>query len=98
MTFAFADPPTWGGVVAVMVVLLTTMTRVAVAKSKLTVAPEMKFVPVIVTGVPPAEGLVAGLIEVTVAPEIGGVPPVVKLQTGPLLVRLAIVLEAICQR
>jgi hypothetical protein len=37
-------------------------------------------------------------MELMVAPEVGAVPPVVKLQTGPPLARFAIVLEIILQR
>jgi hypothetical protein len=40
--------------VAVICVLLTTTTFVAVADPNVTVAPDAKFVPVIVTPVPPA--------------------------------------------
>jgi hypothetical protein len=42
------------GDVAVIEVLLTTTTFVAAAVPKVTVAPAAKFVPVIVTAVPPA--------------------------------------------
>ena len=42
------------GVVAVIVVLLTTTTFVAAVPPNVTVAPAAKFVPVIVTAVPPA--------------------------------------------
>jgi hypothetical protein len=42
------------GVVAVMVVLFTTTTLVAAVLPNVTVAPVAKFVPVIVTAVPPA--------------------------------------------
>jgi hypothetical protein len=41
-------------VIAVMLVALTTTTLVAAVPPKVTVAPAAKFVPVIVTGVPPA--------------------------------------------
>src|SRR5580692_5784519 len=41
------------GVVAVMLVLLTATTFAAAAVPNVTVAPEAKFVPVIVTAVPP---------------------------------------------
>ena len=43
-----------------MVVLLTTTTLVAAAEPKVTVAPAAKFVPVIVTAVPPATGPLLG--------------------------------------
>src|SRR5207237_8138111 len=86
-----------GGVVAVIVVLFTT-TLDAVATPKPTVAPAAKLVPVIVTAVPPFASPVFGLTEVTVGPEVGAVPPVVKLQTGPVAVTVAIVLETIFHR
>jgi hypothetical protein len=53
-------------VVAVIDVLLTTTTFVADALPNVTVAPEAKFVPVIVTDVPPATGPLAGDTLVTV--------------------------------
>ena len=46
-------PATWTGVVAVIEVLLTNLTLVAAVVPKVTVAPEAKFVPVMVTDVPP---------------------------------------------
>jgi hypothetical protein len=85
-------------VVAVIVVLFTTTILLAAASPKLTVAPGEKFAPVMVTGVPPAEGPWAGLMEVTLAPVVGEVPPVVKVQVGPPTARLAIVLETILHR
>jgi hypothetical protein len=54
------------GVVAVIVVLFTTTTFVAAALPNVTVAPEAKFVPAIVTEVPPAVDPVFGLTLVTV--------------------------------
>ena len=81
-----------------IVVLFTTTTLDAVATPKPTVAPAAKLVPVIVTAVPPFASPVFGLTEVTVGPEVGAVPPVVKLQTGPVAVKLAIVLETIFHR
>jgi hypothetical protein len=48
------------GVVAVMLVLFTTTTFVAAAEPNVTVAPEAKFVPVIVTAVPPVVGPLLG--------------------------------------
>jgi hypothetical protein len=80
-----------------MVVLFTTTTLLAVATPNETVPPA-KFVPVIVTGVPPVAVPVAGLMDDTVAPAVGAVPPVVKLQIGPVEARLAIVLETIFHR
>src|SRR5215469_6731920 len=54
------------GVTAVIVVLFTTTTLVADALPKVTVAPETKFVPVMVTAVPPDVVPVLGLTLVTV--------------------------------
>ena len=48
------------GVVAVIDVLLTTTTLVAAVPPNVTVAPAAKFVPVIVTAVPPAVGPLFG--------------------------------------
>jgi hypothetical protein len=53
-TVTVTAPALPAGVVAVMLVLLTTTTFVAAALPNVTVAPEAKFVPVIVTAVPPA--------------------------------------------
>jgi hypothetical protein len=52
--------------VAVIVVPLTTATLVAAAVPNVTVAPVAKFVPVIVTAVPPAVDPLAGLTLLTV--------------------------------
>jgi hypothetical protein len=54
------------GVVAVIVVLFTTLTFVAEALPNVTVAPAAKFVPVIVTAVPPLVDPVFGATLVTV--------------------------------
>ena len=54
MTVTFIAPGALAGVIAVIVVLLTTVTLVAAAVPMATVAPLTKFVPVMVTGVPPA--------------------------------------------
>ena len=53
VTVTFTVPALPAGVVAVMLVLLTTTTFVAAALPNVTVAPETKFVPVMVTAVPP---------------------------------------------
>jgi hypothetical protein len=66
VTVTVAAPPVPAGVVAVMFVLFTTTTFVAVAPPTVTVAPETKFVPVIVTAVPPAVEPVLGDTLVTV--------------------------------
>ena len=81
-----------------IVVLFTTTILDAVATPKDTFAPAAKFVPVIVTGNPPAAFPVAGLIEAMVGPTVGAVPPVVKLQVGPVAVRLAMVFDTIFHR
>jgi hypothetical protein len=57
--------PAPAGVVAVIDVLLTT-TLVAAVAPNFTVAPAAKFVPVIVTAVPPAAGPLFGLTLLTV--------------------------------
>ena len=49
-----------------MLVLLTTVTPVAAVPPRLTVAPDKKPVPVIVTAVPPLTEPEAGEIELTV--------------------------------
>ena len=53
------------GVVAVIVVLLDTATFVAAAPPNVTVAPTAKFVPVMVTAVPPAVVPLFGLTLLT---------------------------------
>jgi hypothetical protein len=53
VTVTVAAPALPAGVVAVMLVLFDTTTLVAAALPNVTVAPETKFVPVIVTAVPP---------------------------------------------
>jgi hypothetical protein len=54
VTVTVTAPATCAGVVAVILVLLTTTTFVAAVPPNVTVAPVAKFVPVIVTAVPPA--------------------------------------------
>jgi hypothetical protein len=66
VTVTVAAPAVPAGVVAVMVVLLLTTTFVAAADPNVTVAPVTKFVPVIVTAVPPAVVPLLGLTLVTV--------------------------------
>lgn len=53
ITATLTAPAVFAGAVAVMELLLVTETLVAAALPKVTVAPETKFVPVIVTMVPP---------------------------------------------
>jgi hypothetical protein len=66
VTVTVTAPALPGGVVAVMVVLLTTTTMVAAVPPNVTVAPEAKFVPVIVTTVPPAVDPLFGATLLTV--------------------------------
>ena len=66
VTVTVAVPALPAGVVAVMVVLLTTAILVAAAPPNVTVAPAAKFVPVMVTAVPPV-----------VDPVLGDTPPTV---------------------
>jgi hypothetical protein len=54
VTVTVTAPAACAGVVAVIVVLFTTTTLVAAVPPNVTVAPAAKFVPVIVTAVPPA--------------------------------------------
>lgn len=53
VTVTVTAPALPAGVVAVICVLLVTTTLVAAAVPNITVAPEAKFAPVIVTAVPP---------------------------------------------
>ena len=66
VTVTVTAPALPAGVVAVMVVLFTTTTFVAAELSNVTVAPEAKFVPVMVTLVPPSVEPVFGDTLVTV--------------------------------
>jgi hypothetical protein len=66
VTATVTAPAACAGVVAVMVVLLLTTTFVAAVPPNVTVAPVTKFVPVIVTAVPPAVVPLFGLTLVTV--------------------------------
>jgi hypothetical protein len=62
-TTTSVDPMAWGAVVPVMVVGLTTMNAFGVAPPIETVVAELKFEPVSVNGVPPAEVPDVGLID-----------------------------------
>lgn len=66
VTVTVTAPRLPAGVVAVIVVELTTTTLVAAALPNVTVAPVAKFVPVIVTAVPPPAGPLLGDTLVTV--------------------------------
>jgi hypothetical protein len=70
VTVTLTAPAACAGVVAVIVELLTTLTPVAALPPTLTVAPATKFVPVIVTAVPPVVGPDAG----ATLPTIGAGP------------------------
>ena len=65
ITVTEAAPALPAGVVAVMLVLFTTTTLVAAALPNVTVAPAAKFVPAIVTAVPPAVEPLLGLTLLT---------------------------------
>ena len=60
VTVTVTPPAPPAGVVAVIVVLFTTTTFVDALLPNFTVAPLAKFVPVIVTAVPPATGPLFG--------------------------------------
>ena len=66
VTVTATAPALAADVVAVIWFGLTTMTLVAAAVPKVTVAPDAKFVPVMVTGVPPAVGPLFGETLLTV--------------------------------
>jgi hypothetical protein len=67
VTVTVTAPALPAGVVAVIVVLFTTVTPVAAVPPNVTVAPAAKFVPVIVTAVPPVVDPVFGETLLTVA-------------------------------
>src|ERR1700730_708374 len=73
VTTTLTTPAAWAGVVAVMEVLFTTITLLAAVRPTVTVAPDRKPVPVMVTVVPPLTGPELGEIAVTVG---GGDRPV----------------------
>jgi len=66
ITVTVTAPALPAGVMAVILVLLTTATLVAAVLPNVTVAPEAKFVPVIVTAVPPEVEPLFGLTLLTV--------------------------------
>ncbi len=53
MTVTFTEPAACGGVTAVIWLELTTFTEVPATPPKVTVAPDCKFLPLMVTLVPP---------------------------------------------
>ena len=68
VTVTDTAPAVPAGVVAVICVALTTVTLVAAVVPNVTVAPVAKFVPVIVTAVPPAVEPLFGETLLTVGP------------------------------
>jgi hypothetical protein len=66
VTTTLTAPAVCAAVVAVIDLLLTTTTPVAAVPPKVTVAPDWKPVPVMVTAVPPAVGPELGAIALTV--------------------------------
>ena len=66
VTTTFTDPTACAGVVAVICVMLETVTPVAAVPPNETVAPVMNPVPAIVTGVPPETLPLLGITLVTV--------------------------------
>ena len=68
----FTAPAAWAAVVAVIDVLLPSVTPVAAVPPRLTVAPARKPVPVIVTAVAPLIVPELGMIEVTVGAGLDG--------------------------
>ena len=68
VTVTVTAPAVPAGVVAVISVALTTTTLVAAALPNVTVAPDAKSVPVIVTAVPPAGAPLLGDTLLTVRP------------------------------
>ena len=66
VTTTLTAPAAWAGAVAVILVLLPTVTLVAAVPPKVTEAPVTKFVPVRVTAVPPAIGPLFGETLLTV--------------------------------
>ena len=72
VTVTLAAPAEPAGVVAVIWLGLTTVTAVAAALPKLIVAPARKFVPLMVTAVPPPVGPLVGEMLVSVGGGAGG--------------------------
>ena len=70
VTTTLTAPAACAGAVAVMDVLLATVTPVAAVPPKLTVAPERNPDPVMVTDVPPVAGPETGETEVTAGAEL----------------------------
>ena len=94
VTVTVTAPALPAGVVAVIVVAFTTTTFVAAALPNVTVAPDAKFVPVIVTAVPPAVDPVFGLTLLTVGATTY-VYPFVRLPLCPLTVTVTVTAPAL---
>ena len=93
VTTTFTVPAAWAGVVAVIDVPLTTVTFVATVPPNVTVAPERKFVPVMVTAVPPLVDPELGEIAVIVGAELPLAFSVTICMThGPLEMSVAVAL------
>src|SRR6201997_3250784 len=93
VTVTVTAPAACAGVVAVICVPLTTTTFVAAVPPNVTVAPATKFVPVIVTAVPPAVDPLLGatLLTVGTGPDTAE-HPAISMTQGPDLVTLAVAL------
>jgi len=89
VTATVTAPALPAGVVAVIDVLLTTTTLVAAVAPNFTVAPAAKFVPVIVTAVPPVAGPLFGLTLLTVGATTY-VNPLARLPLCPLTVTVTV--------
>src|SRR6185312_14806582 len=87
----------WAGVVAVIEVLLTTVTLLAAVPPKLTPAPERKLVPPMVTVVPPPVGPELGETEVTVGLVLVYVNPLERVALCPsVLVTTTLTVPVAC--
>jgi hypothetical protein len=98
VTVTVTAPALPAGVVAVIVVLFTTATFVAAVLPNVTAAPATKFVPVIVTAVPPAVDPLLGLTLLTVGtgPETAANVAICITQgPEPLSVAVALLLPAV---
>ena len=61
VTVTLTLPKVWAGVIAVTDELLTTVTLIAAVPPKLTIAPDTKLLPLMVTDVPPIDVPLFGL-------------------------------------
>lgn len=95
VTTTLAVPALPAGVVAVMDVLLATVTFVAVTPPNLTLVAPVKFVPVTVTLAPPANGPLEGLTDVTVG-KSPNVKPLARVAVPPAVVTATAVAPAAC--